>query len=97
MKLLFDLRMVQNKLLSKYLAEPKKHLNWMLEEIIKEKEGVFEGKYQTPTNVSMRSKEKVLIDKENNAYLITFMVLEEDWENLKDVVDFTIESAEIAP
>ena len=70
---------------------------WQME-IIKsdaqENEGTFEIKYQTPTGQLLHSKERVWT-KGQDAYLLSFVVFEKDWEEFGEKADFAISASQV--
>jgi len=61
---------------------------------IGEKEGTLEVIYKMPENYDLHSKEKILKEGED-AYLIAFTTLDENWNNFAEQADFVINSAQI--
>ena len=59
---------------------------------VEEKKAVFEAKYETSDGLLFHSKEKILING-NEAYLITALSLEEDWQEARDNIDKIVDSA----
>lgn len=73
---------------------------WRVEIIdsdIKEKTGVFETRSAVPQSYALYSKEKIIKEGENNAYLISFIALDKDWQKFAGEADAILESAEASP
>lgn len=78
----------------KQLTEERSWKMDIISSEIKEKEAVFEAKYQTSDNFFFHSKEKILSDKDDS-YIISVIVPEQNWLTTKDDIDKIINSATI--